>query len=72
MAYRRPPNPHTAYGRKRILNEAKAYNQTLTEKERNEGKLIAYLLVAFVFLIFGGFVYLIGGWEAVLHWLVGA
>lgn len=66
---KRPPNPHTQYGRKRILNEARQYNKSITPRQKQEAESFAYILVIGLVVVILLFLFAIGGTDAVLWWL---
>ncbi|PRY51513.1 hypothetical protein B0I27_10799 [Arcticibacter pallidicorallinus] len=69
MRRKQPPNPYTAHGRRRILQEAREFNKTLPEKDVEQAKMFGYLLVFGAFVIIGLLLLLIGGWDLVKFWL---
>jgi uncharacterized integral membrane protein len=66
---KRPPNPHTSYGRKRISNEARAYNKTLTPKEREDANLLGFIMIGGLLVVILIFLFAIGGTDAILDWI---
>lgn len=70
MGYRRPPNPNTKYGRKRMRQDFQhRYNNEMTPEERrandNGSALIGLIIIAVVLLI----VFLFSGADGVVRYL---
>lgn len=69
MAAKRKANPHTNYGRRRIFREAKQFNKTLSSKQLQEGKNMAFLFIFLAFLIVAIIVLCFGGIDGLKTWL---
>ncbi|MES2265604.1 MAG: hypothetical protein V4520_02510 [Bacteroidota bacterium] len=69
MASKRPPNPNTAYGRKRQREEYYQRKALMTPEERanqNSNEVLIYVIAV---IIFGGIAFAIGGSTGLLKWL---
>jgi len=65
---KRAPNPNTKYGRKRILEENRIYNQNLTPEQRAEGNGFATLMLIGLLAVILIFLFIIGGTDAIKDW----
>lgn len=69
MAYRRPPNPNTAYGRRRIREDYYQRKAEMTPEQRSQQNTTeAWIYIAFIVVI-GAIIFAIGGSGALLDWL---
>lgn len=69
MAYKRPANPNTAYGRKRMREESLARYNALSPEEKSkhdETSTIAYIVILAVVMLI---VFLVSGPAGLLKWL---
>lgn len=69
MAQRRPPNPNTAYGRKRIRDDYYQRKALMTPEERSKQNSSEALIYIIIVIIVGGLVFAIGGSAGLLKWL---
>lgn len=69
MAQRKPFNPNTKYGRKKIREQYyENYNSMSSKEKDNHNSLVIFLTIISI-IVFGGLILLIGGPEALLKWL---
>lgn len=69
MAQRKPPNPNTAYGRKRMQQESAQWRENLPDDERRDHEVKGLIFGIVIVAIILGILYLIGGSGAVMDWL---
>jgi hypothetical protein len=68
MAQRKPYNPNTAYGRKKLREEAARNYANMPPEQRRERDTWGCLIMIIIAIVFGGCIYLIGGEKALMKW----
>lgn len=66
---KKPANPNTAYGRKRLREEHQEWKQNLTPEQRLESDGFAAWGVMIVLAVILMIIFLIGGYDGVSKWL---
>lgn len=69
MAQRKPYNPNTKYGRKKIREEYAQRRAEMTPEERSGNDALATIVLIIIIIFIGGCAFLIGGKDAVLKTL---
>lgn len=69
MGQRKPYNPNTKYGRKKLREEYYQKYENMNADEKSEHNNLTFILMLIAIVVFGGIAYLIGGPEALLSWL---
>lgn len=62
-------NPNTKYGRKKLREQYHQNRANMTDKERSEQDGCSLILFIIIIIVFGGFILLVSGPEALLKWL---
>jgi hypothetical protein len=69
MGQRKPFNPNTAYGRRKLREQARENFEKLPPDKQTEYNFYGCLITLIIMFLFGGCVYMIGGSEALTKWL---
>lgn len=69
MSQRKPYNPNTKYGRKKLREQNHLAYQNMTPDEKSEHNSCVFIITIIIIIVFGGFILLIGGPEALFKWL---
>ncbi|MCU7547789.1 hypothetical protein OCK74_01625 [Chitinophagaceae bacterium LB-8] len=69
MAYKKPPNLNTKYGRRRARQEAWENYQKMTPEQKAEHDQMGCFITLVILIVVGGLIYLVAGPKALLKWL---
>jgi hypothetical protein len=69
MGQRKPFNPNTKYGRRKMMEHNRSNYSNLSPEEKNEHDGMGWVIGILVIIVFGGLIFLIGGGDALLDWL---
>lgn len=69
MGQRKPYNPNTKYGRKKLREEYYARRANMSDEERFENDSFSCLFTAIILIVIGALIFFIGGSESLLKWL---
>jgi hypothetical protein len=71
MAQRKPYNPNTKYGRRKMREEAYKWKASLPPEERAKVESQEFFFGLIILIIIGLIIFAIGGSEALMRWLSG-
>jgi hypothetical protein len=69
MAYKKPPNLNTKYGRRKWRQEAREYHDNLPPDEKARSEFWGCVILVIILIAVGGLILLISGPEALIKWL---
>lgn len=69
MSQRKPYNPNTKYGRKKIREEYNQNYNNMSSDEKSEHNTLVFIFMIIAIIVFGGIIFLIGGSDALFKWL---
>lgn len=69
MNQRKPYNPNTKYGRKKLREQYYQNYNNMTSDEKSEHNSLVFIFTIIAIILFGGIALLIGGPKALLSWL---
>jgi hypothetical protein len=70
MAQRKPYNPNTKYGRRKLREQAHENYQNMTPAEQDEYNMNGCIFTVVILVVIGGIIYLFSGPEGLLKWLI--
>lgn len=62
-------NPNTKYGRKKLREQYYENRANMTEEEKGKEDGCTFILFIIIIIVFGGFILLVSGPEALIKWL---
>ncbi len=69
MAQRKPYNPNTKYGRKKLREQSHEHYSSLNESEKSEYDATKFIFYLILIIVFAGLIFLLGGSGALSKWL---
>lgn len=69
MAQRKPYNPNTKYGRRKMREQYYERRANMTSDEKFENDSMSCLFAVVILVVIGGLIFLVGGSDALLQWL---
>ena len=69
MGQRKPYNPNTKYGRRKLRDEYYQNYNNMNSNEKSEHDWRVFVITLITIIVFGGIAFLIGGPDALLSWL---
>lgn len=69
LGQRRPYNPNTKYGRKKLREQSAQNYSKMTPEEQKQHDYTNLVIILIVLVVIGGIIYLISGSGALLKWL---
>ena len=69
MAQRKPYNPNTKYGRKKLREQAAQNYANMTSSEKADHNALGVVITLILIVFFGGCVYLTSGSDGLMKWL---
>lgn len=69
MAQRKPYNPNTKYGRKKLREQAYRNYEQMTPQQKDDHNMLGCVVTIVILAIVGGIVYLFSGSEGLVKWL---
>lgn len=69
MAQRKPYNPNTKYGRRKIREQYYERRANMTSDEKLENDSMSFLIGLIILVVIGGIIFIFGGSDALLQWL---
>jgi len=66
---KKPYNPNTAYGRRKLREQYSQYYSNMTPKEKREHNSTKSWVTLLILILVGGLIFLLGGPEALSKWL---
>lgn len=69
MGPKKPYNPNTAYGRRKLREQAAQNYANMTPQQKQEHDSTKFWIMLIILIVVGGLIFLIGGTGALLKWL---
>ncbi len=69
MGQRKPYNPNTKYGKKKLREQYNQNYNNMSSEEKSDHNSTVFILMLIAIIVFGGIIFLIGGSDALISWL---
>lgn len=69
MSSKKPYNPNTAYGRRKLREQSALNYANMTEVEKNNHDTSKFLVGLVILIVVGGLIFILSGTDGLIKWL---